>query len=73
MNSKKKIPKIGLKFEHPDDKIGTGVILQTCLHLPPINPDRRKGPWFGVHYDISPYKWYHYDDIINLLVDCRVE
>ena len=74
MNSKtNKAAKIGLRFEHPNNKIGTGVILQSCLYLPPIKEDRRKGPWFGVHYDVSPYQWYHIDDITKLLVESRVE
>jgi len=68
-----KTPKIGLRFEHPNTKIGTGVILQTCLYLPLIKEDRRKGPWFGVHYDTSKYQWYHIDDITKLLVDCRIK
>jgi hypothetical protein len=74
MNSKtNKTVRIGLRFNHPNNKIGIGVILQSYLYLPPIKEDRRKGPWFGVHYDTSKYQWYHIDDITKLLVDCRIE
>lgn len=62
-----KHPRIGLRFYHPDDKHNEGVILQSCMYLPKIRNNNKKGPWFGVHFEESEYTWYHIEDIIKLL------